>query len=92
MNLVNPTHLDQFCAILSGVLQEELAKGNRVVETASGWPKPQTIMVFLEKPFIGDYRHLPLTYTDVNDPHYWRADYLDERSWHILACKFGDTF
>lgn len=87
--MTNPAHLEQFCDILTSIVREELEKGNRIVETASGWPRPETIMVFLEKPFIGDYRHLPLTYTDVDDPHYWKAEYYDERSGHILACKFG---
>lgn len=87
--MTNPAHLEQFCDILARIVREELEKGNRIVETASGWPRPETIMVFLEKPFIGDYRHLPLTYTDVDDPHYWKAEYYDERSGHILACKFG---
>lgn len=88
--MTNPSHLKQFCEILARILREEVEKGNRIVETASGWPRPETIIVFLAKPFIGDYRHLPLTYTDVNDSHYWKADYSDEQSGHILACKFGD--
>lgn len=86
--MITPAHLEQFCEILSRIAREEVAKGNRIVETASGWPRPETIMVFLEKPFVGEYRHLPLTYADVNDPHYWKSEYCDERSGHILACKF----
>ncbi len=84
------THLAQFSKRLTQILEQELEKGNRIVETSEGWPKPQTIMVMLDKPFSGDYQQPGLLYTDVSDPHYWKADYLDEENWHVLACKFGD--
>lgn len=87
--MITPEHIEQLSPVLSRILLEEIGRGNRVVETASGWPEPRTILVFLEKPFTGDYRQCPLVYNDVDDPHYWKAEYLDEQSGHILACKFG---
>lgn len=89
--MIHSEHLEQFSEKLSRIVQEEIKRGNRVVETAKGWPETRTVMVFLEKPFSGDYSHLKLTFRDVDDPHYWKSEYFDEQTGHVLACKFGDS-
>ena len=89
MDMVNPSHLEQLCQPLRALLDAELAAGNRVVETSTGWPKPASVFVMLEKPFKARPPALPggVIYNDVNDPHWWKADYFHEATGHGLACR-----
>jgi hypothetical protein len=47
-------------------------------------------MIFLEKPFKKPIRKDldKIEYRDVNDPHYWKAEYFDEENLQFLCCKF----
>lgn len=89
--MINSDHLQRLSAPLAVVLRAEIELGNRVEESSEGWPEPRTILVFLAHPFLGEYGHLPLEYRSVDDPHYWKAEYVDPQSGHVLACKFGDS-
>jgi hypothetical protein len=75
---------------LKAILEKELGHGNVVFETWRGWPKPETICVSLRRPFL--MTHLPLpegvAFREVNDPHYWKAEYWHEPSHHMLVCRF----
>lgn len=75
---------------LRALLQAELAVGNIVVETAEEWPQPGSIFVMLGKPFLARPAALPrgVVLREINDPHYWKAEYVDENSAHVLACRF----
>jgi hypothetical protein len=70
-------------------LESELLLGNEVVETAEGWPHDDTIIIFLKKPFGRNYKDEKLNFREVNDPHYWKSEYLDKATHHIIVCKFG---
>ena len=89
MEMVSQNHLLQFCPELRFLLDAELSAGNKVVETSTGWPKPMSVFVMLAEPFKAKLAKLPggIIYNDVNDPHWWKADYFHEASGHALACR-----
>lgn len=73
---------------LRALLEAELAAGNAVLETGSGWPDADSVFVRLRDPFRARPAALPegLRYTEPNDPHWWRADISSTAPRHILAC------
>ncbi len=91
METINESHLTRFCPELKRLLDAELAAGNKIVETSTGWPKPSTILVMLAQPFKAIPLKLPkgIIYNDVNDPHWWKADYFHESTGHALACRMA---
>ena len=83
-------HLAELDRKLFDILEKETKSGNNILETFKGWPKPGSIFVMLEKPFIKKNEKLPLgiIFREVNDQHFWKEEYLNEKSVHILACRF----
>lgn len=85
---VDPAVVADLCTELRGVLEAELAAGNVVVETSRGWPR--SVNVWLGGPF----RVLPpkepdhVLFGEVNDPHYWLAEYECTKHRHLLACTY----
>lgn len=74
---------------LKQILQSELQAGNTVRETSSGWPEPESIFVLLGSPFILEYQITqPIEFREINDRHYWKAEYFDAEHKHLLACGF----
>ena len=73
---------------LRAILDAELAAGNSVVETGAGWPDTDSVFVRLREPFRTKPSPLPdgVTYTEPNDPHWWKADYSSKSPRHVLAC------
>ncbi len=73
---------------LRSILAMELAAGNEVMETGRGWPDPDSVFVRLREPFQGVGGELPdgVRYADVNDPHWWRAEYHTVKPKHLLVC------
>jgi RimJ/RimL family protein N-acetyltransferase len=73
---------------LRAILDAELAAGNEVMETGGGWPDADSVLVRLRHPFRTRPDPLPegLSYTEPDDPHWWRADYSSSAPRHILAC------
>lgn len=71
---------------LLNILQEELSLGNEIEEVFSD----QILYVILGKPFKSHIRTnlQNISYNEVNDPHFWKAEYFDRKNWHILACKY----
>jgi hypothetical protein len=63
------------------------AAGNSVGETGAGWPDTDSIFVRLREPFRTK-PSLPdgVSYTEPNDPHWWKADYSSKSPRHVLAC------
>ena len=90
--MVNQKDVDDFKGELRLILYKELKKGNEIVETYRGdWPNKDTLMIFLKRPFI---THINIelegiTYSEINDRHYWEAQYYDEKNNQFLICKFG---
>jgi hypothetical protein len=75
---------------LRPILEKEMARGNVVFETWRGWPKPETVCVAFTRPFAEPSLPLPrhVVFREVNDPHYWKAEYWHEPSHHMLVCHF----
>jgi hypothetical protein len=87
---VDPNHLADLAQELRELLEDELAAGNRVVETYRGWPAQNSIFVMLARPFTRKPDPLPfgVVFREINDTHYWRAEYEHQEKRHILACGF----
>ena len=81
-------HIDNFSLTLTKILNHEIELGNEIVETSKGWPSKKTIIIILKKPFIGEYQLENTVFRNIDDPHYWKAEYVDNSTNHVLACKF----
>lgn len=82
----------KFSGKLNEILDLELKAGNRIVETYEGdWPYPNSIMIFIDKPFKTPIqRNLEnIEFHNINDPHYWKAEYFDKNNNMWLCCKFN---
>jgi hypothetical protein len=71
---------------LRRILELELAAGNSVVETWSGFGNG----VLLAEPFKRkhSFSSATLEYREVDDPHYWRAEYRVRGLDEFVACRF----
>ena len=89
-NDVRQSELAQLCPELRDIVDSEIKAGNEIVETHAGWPHETSIFVNLRKPFLTKPGKLPsgVVFREVNDPHWWKAEYFHEPSGHILACRF----
>ncbi len=81
-------HIDTFSLILTKILNQEVELGNEIVETSKGWPCEKTIIIILERPFMTHNTFENVEYRNVDDPHYWKAEYVDHSTKHVLACRF----
>lgn len=86
--MITKDHINNLSPSLKIILAREIELGNQIVETSEGWPHANSMMVFLEKPFLDTYQIEKIEYHDINDPHYWKAEYFDGALNHTLACKF----
>lgn len=78
---------------LKEILEEELKAGNEIVETSEGGfanASREHIFIFLKYPFKTKIRNnlKGITYIEINDRHYWKAEYTDEKNHQTLACNF----
>lgn len=89
--MISQAHINTFNSRLTEILTAELRLGNVIVETADGWPKSTSILIFLKLPFFGEYHFDKIAYRDLNDIHYWKAEYFDKEGDHVLACGFGSS-
>jgi len=85
-------HIAMLCQELRPLLDAELTAGNRVAETWRGdFPYPHCLFVMLERPFLVKAEPLPggVEFVAVDDPHYWKSEYLCPRTNHALACRYS---
>lgn len=77
----------RLCPELRNIAQSELAAGNRVCEASR---LGDFFVVWLAMPFRHKPADLPpsVEFREVNDPHYWKAEYVHHAARQILACKF----
>lgn len=78
----------QVSPAIKKILEKELKGGNTIAETSKGWSSENSLLIILQNPFQKRYRWTGLEYTHVNDPHYWKEEYLDKKNSQTLACKF----
>jgi predicted RNA-binding protein (virulence factor B family) len=70
------TFANQLSPYLQVILDAELRAGNKIQSASMGYPEDKSISVTLEKRFINKYKNNEnVTYTLLNDPHYWNEDY-----------------
>ena len=86
--MINHNHISEFSQKLKLILDIELEQGNVIVETSHGWPKSDSILIILDKPFSRDYQFEDITFRNIDDRHYWKSEYCDEDLGHVLACRF----
>lgn len=70
------------------LLDVELAAGNEVTDTSCETPEPGSVFVRLRRPFLARPAALPaeVTHRELNDPHWWRAEYSTRAPRHALVC------
>ena len=74
---------------LQAILEKELASGNTISEV-SAWPPKCSLLVILRRPFSGGHPgHPDVEYAEINDSHYWKAEYRYKGGIEALACGFG---
>ncbi|MBC3787448.1 hypothetical protein [Spirosoma utsteinense] len=81
-------HINNFSLTLTKILNQELELGNKIIETSKGWPDNDTIIIFLGEPFKITHNINNICYRNIEDPHYWKEEYFDTSTKHVLACKF----
>jgi hypothetical protein len=92
--MVDQGVVDRFVGVLKGILDLELQAGNKIVETYeskdSTFPMPNATMIFLEKPFRTPIQRefKNIEFRNINDPHYWKAEYFDKDNTQFLCCGF----
>jgi hypothetical protein len=76
---------------LQAVWMAEIDAGAKNVEgtSAPNWGTLKRLII-LDAPFRTSAwkRHEGLTFRDINDPHYWRAEVEDSGTHGLLACRF----
>ena len=73
---------------LQSILEAELSAGNEISEDTC-WPPICERLVILRYPFKA--KHAPsenVEYVEINDSHYWKAEYRYRGGRQTLACKF----
>ena len=89
---IDKSHIEALSSEMKKILDAELAAGNEIQQTHKGWSSPDHICVFLKYPFRAsvEYDESKVKYTDIDDRHYWKAEYDDMSSSQTIACNFGD--
>ena len=76
---------------LEKILYNELKAGNKIREiSVGGFEDEKHLYIFLNKTFItkivNNYNNIK--YMEINDPHYWKAEYTDIKNKQTIACPF----
>ncbi|MEL4181527.1 hypothetical protein [Roseateles sp. PN1] len=75
----------KLCPELQAILRAELQAGNAISESWSEWG----LGVLLRDPFHQTHYHSGrIEYRDLNDPHYWKAEYSCPELKQIVGCRF----
>jgi hypothetical protein len=92
--MIDQKVVNGFIGVLKTILELELKAGNKIVETYeskdSKFPMPNATMIFLGQSFITPIQeNLPnIEFRNINDPHYWKAEYFDKENIQFLCCGF----
>lgn len=89
--MISQSDIDLFCDPLKTILENELHAGNEIKETwQGGWPYPHVTVVSLTKmfqsPIMNNIQNV--VFREVNDIHYWKAEYYDTKNNMLLVCGF----
>jgi RimJ/RimL family protein N-acetyltransferase len=83
--------LRELCAELKPIVEAELGAGNEIAECTRGWPAKDSIVIAFRKPFRAPTVALPanIEYREVNDTHWWKAEFASKKPVHLLTCGFN---
>ena len=89
---VSNEHIEALSPEMKAILQAELDAGNEICETYKGWKWEDSICVFLKYSFKTSVKTdlLGIVYNETNDPHYWKAEYFEEKTHQMIACNFDN--
>lgn len=76
---------------LEKILFNELKAGNTIKEiSVGGFEDKEHLFIFLNKSFIKKVIKdtKKIKYIEINDPHYWKAQYTDIKNKQTIACPF----
>ena len=78
-------------APLQRFLEAELSAGNRVVDGGPLQWGSLKRLVILGSPFLTRAweNDATLTFREINDPHYWKAEVEDAAAGEMVACRFA---
>ena len=84
---IKQEHIDTLCEPLTALLKNELAAGNKVLETWLDWPEKDTMYVMLEFPFMALPETLPdsIAINEIDDERYWLAEYESVKERHFFG-------
>ena len=85
---MNQEKIDKLSILIKNIVESEISHGNKIVEISEGWTKSYSILVALKFPFVKTYQALGLEYRDIDDHHWWKAEYYDPETSHIVTCGF----
>lgn len=85
--------IDKLSIEMKEILEKELEAGNEIVETSQGIftnASTEHIFIFLKYPFKSKIKNNlnGIVYREINDKHYWKAEYTDEKNHQTSACNF----
>ena len=84
INVINALQPD-----LKEILESELRLGNRISEISTGWWSQESVLIILVQPFKKIYVLTEnIEFLNVDDPHYWKAEYHCKSLLQVLACRF----
>ena len=91
--MIDKRIIDKLSIELKEILEEELKAGNEIVETSQGGfsnASTEYTFIFLKYPFKTKIRNNleDITYVEINDKHYWKAEYTDKKNHQTLVCNF----
>ena len=91
--MINKGLIDKLSIEMKEILEKELEAGNEIVETSQGKftnASAEHIFLFLKYPFKTKIQNNlnGIIYKEINDRHYWKAEYSDEKNHQTLACEF----
>ncbi|HEX9061198.1 MAG TPA: hypothetical protein VF941_13540 [Clostridia bacterium] len=86
---ISEQDIEEFSDTLKKIMDDELKAGNVIRETWRGWPL-NAIVIGLRYSFKTQHEGLPqnVVFREVNDPHYWKAEYVDTVTKDMLICSF----
>ena len=90
LNRIDRKVVEEFHGKLKEILDAELESGNSIREAWCGdWPKGVSV-IYLQKAFKTTIqRNLDsIEFRNINDYHYWKAEYDDKINKQMLICGF----
>jgi hypothetical protein len=89
MSFIHQDYIEGFSDRLKSILNNEIRLGNEILWTEKNWPYQNGTAILLRYRFLQRYHLFPgIEYEEINNPHYWQAQYFDGSINHLLACNF----